>query len=175
MPTITIACDVDGVLAPVTLADPAPGCIELPRVNHGTQVLTRVVAALKGWHAAGAEVLWHTTWRSPYTDDLERTLSLPRFGHLASEDEFLRPDPPRSWWKLAAVERWLRDAPDDARLVWIDDDIDDAIVAGEVAGQTLRDPRLRIISPDSGAGLTAVEIDLVSSLVRARTDGLVVG
>lgn len=170
MSTITIACDVDGVIAPVTLVEPAPGCITLPRVNHGTQVLTRAVSALKGWVETGASVAWHSTWRGAYTDELARVLSLEGISTFASDEEFLHPTPEHSWWKLAAVDRWLRQRPADSdeRLIWIDDDINDAIVAGEIAGEILADRRLQIISPDLSTGLTEVEIDFISSLIATR-------
>jgi len=162
-PAVTIACDIDGVIAPVDLA-PA-GCVELPRVMYDTHVLTRAVAALKRWHALGARVLWHSTWREPYTDELATTLTLPGFGTFASEEEFLLEDDSNTWWKLRAVQRWLREAPQDnsALLVWIDDDIADAIEQGEIDRATLEDPRLVVVSPTTQAGLTISEIEVVTS------------
>ena len=174
MHPVTIACDIDGVLAPISLEPDLTTIIELPRVNHGTHVLLAGIRALKMWHHLGAVVSWHSTWRPPYTDDLARTVYLPDFPVFATEDEFLCPEPDeRAWWKLSAIKRWLRDHPDaqTAQLIWIDDDIDDAIREGEISPELLDDPRLKIISPTPDTGLTAENITTVTELIE---HGLVV-
>lgn len=163
-PQVTIACDIDGVLAPVTL-DAGKECIWLPKVNYGTHVLTRVVSALKYWHHLGARVMWHSTWRPPYTDELAEMLNLPSFEVFASDEEFLRPTPPERWWKLAAVERWLRESTSEDRLIWIDDDIDYGISTGEITPSILEDPRLTILSPDTEIGLSQEQIDQIVGIV----------
>lgn len=163
---VTIACDIDGVIAPVTARPDLRDCVELPHVNYGTHVLVRAVAALKGWHASGAQVTWHSTWRSPYTDELADALNLPAFEHFASEEEFLFEDGSNTWWKLRAIQRWLRERPAGAQLIWIDDDIKEAVDQGEIDQQTLADPRLTIVSPELDRGLSAAWIRLIAERVR---------
>lgn len=127
----TIACDIDGIIAPL-LDEISPTCAELPYVNHGTHVLLHGIAALKKWHHLGAQIQGHSTWRPPYTDELAQAVRLPQFETFASEQEYLRPSPPDSWWKLAAVQRWLHQRPAHTRerLVWINDDIEEAVSSG---------------------------------------------
>mgnify|MGYP000850808742 FL=1 len=145
-------------------AEPGRGCIQLPRVMHGTHVLTYVASALREWHHLGADVLWHTAWRSPYTDDLENVLRLSRMEAFASEEEFLRPESDACWWKLCAVQRWLREAADDVLPVWIDDEIGEHCRAKHLA-----DPRLVVVAPEPKTGLTPEQISQITQVLRSRS------
>lgn len=167
---LTIACDIDGVLQPM---DPLQtrhlsSLIKLPDVQHGTILTQHAADALREWQRVpGVRLLWHTTWRSPYTDDLTEALQMPPIDHFATDEQFLRPVPGFMWWKLAAVVHWLRHtATADDHLIWIDDDISDARENGEISDLVITDPRLHLISPSLELGLMPQDIGEIQQLIQ---------
>jgi hypothetical protein len=167
MSRITIACDIDGVIAPVTADPDAAQCIELPRVMYGTHVLVRAIGALKKWDGLGARVLWHSAWREEYTRDLEFATCLPALEQFASEREFEH-TPERDWWKTTAIRRWLHQAGDDEQLIWIDDSIPEVAQHGHIPSDLIDDPRLTVITPEPHEGLTVEQIESVTTRLQPQ-------
>jgi hypothetical protein len=128
--------------------------------------------------SAGIEVLWHTSWWVDAPESLAPALGLTHLSGseeklFATKDEFLGKAPTSSstWWKLAAVQRWLDEHPISASdhhdlLIWIDDDINDAVRSGEISTQLQRDPRLAMISPSIHIGINPAELALLRQLTN---------
>lgn len=127
--------------------------------------------------ASGIEVLWHTSWWREAPESLAPALGLSALSGgiekmFATEDEYLGKSHATwssNWWKLAVVERWLREHPitpagEHDLLIWVDDEIDKAVRSGEIPPQLLGDPRLVTISPALHVGLNADELALLRSL-----------
>lgn len=160
--SITIACDIDGVIAPLEPSLVAADTVELPHVCYGTHVLVSAIHALKNWSSKGATILWHTTWDHVETDELERLATLPHLDRFSTDEKFAAMTP--MWWKAASVQRWLDDAGLDDRLVWIDDDIIDEFDGIPV--QVRSDRRLIMISPSPEIGLSKGEITHITDLIK---------
>lgn len=171
---LTVALDVDGVLSPV--CDPAPGVLtpeppcSIPGPYHAIPgpagaflVHDNVRATLQRLAAhPGVHLTWHTSWREEADAVFREPLGLPSLPQFATTEEWLSTGP---WWKLQAVTRWLDETEGTPRrLVWIDDDILDAINTGEVSAKLLHHPRLTILSPALRVGLTRTHLHYLSRL-----------
>jgi len=194
---ITVAIDVDGVVSPmVDPRDPLfhevetgqafrtlPAMLDAVVAEPIVQLLLELSGGESGDEAPqrdlAAEVLWHTSWWLKAPEALAPALGLPGLTGgiermFATRDEMLgRTGRPASeWWKLTAVERWLREHPVvDGRhelLVWIDDDLDSAITRGEISADLVDDPRLVMISPPLRAGMGPGELTLLRSLTKSK-------
>lgn len=166
----TIALDVDGVLSPVTgmntgLPDKAyPGWeyTVLGAKCFGAVVGLPVVALLRELLEKGTTIKWHTSWREN-AEYIGEDLGLPHFDQFATEEVYRGVGLPRKkWWKLAGVEAWAGQAADDERLIWLDDDIFDAALNGEIPSEILEDPRITIISPHTYWGLSSSDLERIS-------------
>lgn len=126
---------------------------------------------------AAVAVLWHTSRWLDASERLAPSLGLPGLSGgaermFATKDEFLGltgAAKPSRWWKLVAIERWLHEHPVGAAgehelLVWIDDDIADAVRSGEIPAELQNDPRLVMISPAIHTGMNPRELALLRLL-----------
>lgn len=195
---VTVAIDIDGVLAPLVDWERDPKLHEiatgwpfrsLQEVMLRTVVAEPVVQTLLELDAPGAcsaadapsvRVLWHSSWWLQAAEELAPALGLAHLtGGLetmfATEDEYLGRSTGAwaddSWWKLRAVQRWLRDHPVDADgshelLIWIDDDIAYSLEKGEISEGLTSDPRLVMVSPNTRTGIEPGELALLRALTR---------
>jgi len=163
----------------------------LPRVKDGVTVADPLVQTLSELVVAGAEgqggnevrdqvprrVFWHSSWWLSAAELLAPALGLSGMSGgvermFATEAELLgKPSSITSarWWKLAAIERWLHEhsitsAGEHELLIWIDDDINDAIASGEISTELQNDPRLVMISPGIHIGINPEELALLRGL-----------
>lgn len=175
--TLTVAIDIDGVVAPVTTPDVlaelpvgvAPWAstdyVELD-VMFGTLVAAPVRDLLIEFDQHPAVLpMWHSSWRENATDELAPALGVGEtWQQFATQDEYRHAT---IWWKLAAVQRWLlkhRDQPD-AHLLWLDDDVADSIRSGEVSPALVQHPQLTMIAPEFRHGLTPAHLDTIHDLM----------
>lgn len=171
---LTIALDVDGTLSPVTgmgTGEPANKFDNwtykvLSGRNFGAAVANDVVALLKTLARDGATIKWHTSWGDAAPNYLGPELDLPPF-------ELFSPVVGSStarWWKMEAVEEWIAATEGtDQRLVWIDDDIDDAVFSGEIPSELLQHPRVSMISPNVYWGLSPSDLENLSQAAYSDT------
>lgn len=171
---LTIALDVDGVVSPVTPA--GSGTPEnvfdgwnyrmLSSRNFGAAVSEEVIALLKTLMSDGAKIKWHTSWREAAVTHLSPELEVPIFEQFAESDA---PHSTGGWWKLEAVQQWLKDTEGTVeRLIWIDDGIVDSVASGQIPSNVLHHPRLSMISPQTYWGLSPADLDDISG--AAYTD-----
>lgn len=172
--SVTIALDVDGVVSPVTpvsnnrpaMSEHDLGCsyTYLPDIMTGALVSDDVVATLQRLHQKPeVTITWHTSWWDSASEDLAPALNLPSFSMFATDEEYA--DSSGKWWKLAAVERWLRQARPNETLIWIDDDIAEAKSLRDIPDWVLSDPRLITVSPSIRRGLTTGDLNFITSAV----------
>lgn len=181
---ITVALDVDGVIAPLVDPEDADraaretGWSFSPIPGLGDELIAAdpVVATLRALDAMSSSsapltMLWHTSWWLEASRNLAPALELPAMtGRLermfATETERRTGYP---WWKLTAIERWLVEHPvrangDHELLIWVDDDIEYAVRRREISLSMQRDPRLIRISPATHKGIEPGELALLRSL-----------
>lgn len=174
--TVTIAIDMDGVIAPSGIAQN-----ELPTSWSPAQFF--VINETYGMVAARpvrdllieldshpeVEASWHTSWREDVYTDLVPSLGAGEtWPQFATRAEHRCLD---QWWKLAAVRRWLdehSDSPHD-HLIWIDDDIAEAITSGEIDQSITSNTQLSMISPSHWRGLTSADLSWIRDLVQQHT------
>lgn len=188
MPThVTVAIDVDGVVSPfVDPLDPQRhervtgwSFRSLPRrvmsralvAEPIIQTLCELTGGEKG-RRDGVTVRWHTSWHLEASEVLAPALGLLGMTggteQLFATEEVWRATTDR-WWKLEAVKHWLHEHPVAADgshelLVWIDDDINDALASGEIGDDLVGDPRLVMISPGIHTGINPAELAQLRSL-----------
>lgn len=145
--------DVDGVLIP--FGPPHDGWGDWGR--HGDRediVLSRqMVDAVQ---ALDADVHWLTSWMHSANTILAPILDWPPMPVL--EKQTLR-----RWWKLVAVEEFVRNAPH-ARIAWVDDDLDEyADEVDDAIGPLVDAGRLLLVCTDSRIGLTRTDLDRIGA------------
>ncbi len=184
---LTVAIDIDGVIAPVANAREIPDkpgafapqhddnawpddqYIYLTEVKFGTLVARPVCDLLMLFAAhPGIEPMWHSSWRESATKELAPALGVGEtWPQLASVDEYRQLS---GWWKLEAVRRWLADHDRadqrDAHLLWIDDDASDAVAFGEIEQALVDHLQLTIITPNVFVGLTPEDLERITALIR---------
>lgn len=181
--SITVALDVDGVLLPLVDSDDASRHEretgwsftqlegQLPLTVAAAEVLSTIRQLVSEEAPIPTTVLWHTSWRYEASRSLAPTLDLPGLtgGEETQFATTLEYRNSSNWWKLAAVERWLREHPVQPdgtfdRLIWIDDDAADSIRSGEISRSLLEDDRLVIITPSIHNGIEPGELALLRRL-----------
>lgn len=144
-PPVRWFLDIDGTISPFGLTEPWPG----PTLYGGPadsdlavpyrRELARAIQRLQG--SGAVEVVWLTTWDADAVDAWTK-VGLGPFPLVrrrkAGHDR---------WWKVDAVQTWMRRHPN-RRVVWTDDDIS----VGGLRG--FDRSRLLAISPDPTVGLT---------------------
>lgn len=171
---LTIALDVDGALSPITgmgtglpenTFDGWSYRVLSPR-NFGASVADEVIAALKSLRAAGASIEWHTSWDDRAQSGLGPEVELPDLELFADRSGL----PTDGWWKAAAVANWLEATEGtDERLIWIDDDISEAVFAGEIPSSIIHHPRVSMVSPHSYWGLSPADLEAIVSAAHGDT------
>jgi hypothetical protein len=125
-----------------------------------------VTARLRAWHDSGrVEIQWLTSW----TEDADRLLAepmgLPRGLRTHTRDSAAPAGyaaaswGPAGWWKLAHA-REVAEAEPGRRIVWIDDDLADATLAGD---WVLANQQVMVVAPELVTGLTHAELDVVEA------------
>lgn len=177
--SLTIAIDIDGVVAPVgtpeVLAELHAGgaawaakeYLHFEKVMFGTLVAAPVRDLLREFDQHPAvHPMWHSSWRENATEELAPALGVGEtWPQFATQDEYRHA---AIWWKLQAVQRWLLEHADQpgAHLLWLDDDVADSIRSGEVSRALVQHPQLTIITPGVHYGLTPAHLDTIHDLMR---------
>lgn len=165
---LTIALDVDGVLSPITEA--GSGTPEnafpdfeyriLSSKNFGAAVAEEVIATIQTLINDGVNVQWHTSWREMANECLAPELGFAPLDSFTDDETFRNK---QGWWKLEAVKKWIADTEGTSkRLLWIDDDIADAVYSGEVTPDVLHHPRVSIVSPRAYWGLSPHDLEVIA-------------
>lgn len=155
---VRIFLDVDGVLNSYPVPEPRfkrekrravhAWNYELHYRPHIVQLMERF---LRRRHA---QLVWLSTWSRLCTEEIEPKLGFTRrYAVEAMPDSSFNyyADDPHTWWKAKAVEKFLRDNPDD-RAIWIDDDLVHTTTLEHFT--TLFGDRLLMIAPEYSTGLT---------------------
>lgn len=166
MGNLTVALDVDGVLSPITpvgFGEPK-NAFEgweyriLSERNFGAAVGEPVVKTLRDLVENGVTIKWHTTWGT-MADSLSEELDLPQF------EQFSQRTADAGWWKLTAIEKWVvATEGTDERLLWLDDDIQDAVITAGVSRDVLHNPRVSILSPNVYWGLSPRDLEKIEGV-----------
>jgi len=171
--TVPLFCDVDGVLNALGPAPPGDHRLvvqveSLRREIFPIRYDPRVVDGLNALTDSGLmELIWVSTWSASARDRLAPAIGLEGGGQVladANDPSLARHpyDANREWWKLQLLLDEI--AGDPTRpVIWADDDLDD--------GTRARWPELHpgpslLITPDSGAGLTMHDVDLMADFVH---------
>jgi len=176
-----VGLDFDGVLNIMAGPDPPEGferhVVELDRANwpshpyirplpegraevlHGVVVSRAHGAMVRAWIAAGAAVVWATTWERAVLRNAP-LCDLPDLPVLEISKVLAGPLPRRTAdWKVAGLQAAFAGHP----LVWVDD------FGADRRGESVYgDPPapMLVVAPDEAAGLTAAEAQQVLAFVR---------
>ncbi len=136
-----------------------------------------IIKRLLSWHESDkAEIRWLTTWGRGANLELSRKLGLPGnflvVGEKPDDAGFTPLDTQNvktvgadHWWKFTCVKR-LADENPDARIVWIDDDLQfDRDAVEWVAAQS---DRVLGVCPDTTYALTAQQLDLIEHFISEK-------
>lgn len=150
--------DIDGVLAPfhsITETIPQRHITTNPYMNW--TVTEETINWMNNLHAMNVSIKWASTWEGD-SNLFTRALDLPDTTHLTFPQN--RTD---EWMKLAAVRKFVYAQPTDQKILWIDDEIDDATRnwASTVSN-------LSVIIPDGRTGMTTVEMDAATSFLTGE-------
>lgn len=150
-----IVLDLDGVLIPFDGPHDGWGRWERSAERSDLVVSREAVEAVED---LGAQVHWATSWAANANAVVSPFLGWP-------ELEILEKRTVPQWWKLGAVEAFLRRAPY-GRVVWVDDDLDRYIddIQARLAGP-LASGRLHLVCPDSAVGLTRSDLARLTELL----------
>lgn len=133
----------------------------------------QVVDFIRNVHESDlAEIRWHTTWQKDAAA-LEALVGLPSFPVADAPEYFesgsaeaaaaIREDRARTWWKLPAAERVVRE--ERRPLIWTDDDITWSLARYDKdAGLRAYAPVL-LISPQETLGLTKKQLRQISDFL----------
>lgn len=155
---VRIFLDVDGVLNSYPVPEPRFSRERRRAVSAWAYELhfrPRIVTMLEKFvRRRYAQLVWLSTWSHLCTEELEPKLGFTRtYAVEPMPDSSFNyyADDPHTWWKAKAVERFLRDNPDD-RAIWIDDDLVHPETLDHFS--TLFGTRLLMIAPEFESGLT---------------------
>ncbi len=121
-------------------------------------------------HAGAAELRWHTTWQNSAQHRLAPALGLPDWP-VAGSPEFtdqhdsgygFAAQVRRTWWKLGAVERVIRE--EGRRLLWTDDDI--RYGGDEELERVLSAPGVLAVSPTPTTGLDRGDLASIADFLN---------
>ena len=155
---VRIFLDVDGVLNSYPVPEPRfrrekrkavrAWNYELHYRPHIVQLMERFV------RRRHAQLVWLSTWSHLCTEEIEPKLGFTgRYAVEPMPDSSFNyyADDPHTWWKAKAVERFLREHPDE-RAIWIDDDLVQPATLEHFT--VLFGERLLMIAPEYSKGLT---------------------
>lgn len=137
---------------------------------------TPVVDFIHNVHDRGhAEIRWHTTWQEDAAA-IADLVGLPMFP-VAKAPEFyergsteaaaaIREDRARTWWKLPAAERVVRE--EGRPLIWTDDDITWSLASYDTDAELMAYAPTLLVSPQENLGLTKKQLRKVSDFIAQQ-------
>lgn len=167
-----IALDVDGVVSPISghshFPEPAllfwdveDFCQAQSPGSFGLYSAKPVLEFLREIHEEGrANIKWHTSWRENAPKILGPDLNLPDWPVFEDNGAWKNSS---GWWKLDPISALVKSGE---KVIWVDDDINDAVVSGEISTSLIESPGLHIISPDVHVGLTKADLESIDNKLK---------
>lgn len=170
-----VVVDVDGVTSPIHGTTAWTDDVEVGDVFGPVVLSPSLVGHLDGLDdVPGVTCLWMTDW----TEEMRARMRIFPGRDWKRLERTDRPEGSRSWWKFAALHRWLTDLSGATppreffgSLVWLDDDL--ATWTLQAACRRLLQPLIPdilMIAPKSDTGLTPAEMVQVGEWIKARVD-----
>ena len=162
-----IALDVDGVISPLGGQDHFPEAAlvawnadDLIQAKSseafGLYAVKPVLDFLSTVHNDGrAAIHWHTSWRTRAPKILAPDFKLPEWPLLNDNGAY---HSSKGWWKLDTIEATISEGH---RVIWLDDDVSDAVNSGEIGLELTSNKNLHIVSPDVMVGLTQTDLNSI--------------
>lgn len=125
------------------------------KIRYSIKVIDRITAL-----SEQVDIKWCTTWEMDAVHSLAPYLKLPEFGiveKFGTYDKDSWDCLDDGWWKYT---RFVKECRDGKRVVWLDDDISDAILQ-----QFPESEDELLIRPNSNSGLTLKDLDRIEAWV----------